>query len=340
MRRLDAAFDDPTQPTFSELLAKIRPGQNRQDNVAVTTIGRGKILVAESLADLLSRIPSLSREPMITLGLDYVRRQFEGAPLYFIVNAGAERIERWVPLTKRAQAAVLFDPMTGRSGVAATRASASSDEGATEVFLQLEPHQSVIVRTFANTIAGPTWSYWRAGDPPRELAGEWTVEFVQGGPSLPATHKTTQLSSWTDFGGDESKAFSGTARYTLAFSRPPESAAAWQIDLGEIADSARVVLNGKTLGTLVQAPWRIEVDAAALQATNVLEVFVTNLAANRIADLDRRGVRWKKFYNTNFPARRRENAGPDGLFSAAQWKPRISGLLGPVKLQPLIRFDP
>jgi hypothetical protein len=35
------------------------------------------------------------------------------------------------------------------------------------------------------------------------------------------------------------------------------------------------------------------------------------------------------------PARRRENAGPDGLFSAAKWAPRPSGLLGPVTLTAL-----
>jgi len=64
-------------------------------------------------------------------------------------------------------------------------------------------------------------------------------------------------------------------------------------------------------------------------------VSVTNLSANRIRDLDRRGVPWKKFYNVNFPARFPENRGSDGLFSAAKWEPLESGLLGPVTLTPL-----
>ena len=62
---------------------------------------------------------------------------------------------------------------------------------------------------------------------------------------------------------------------------------------------------------------------------------VTNQMANRIADLDRRNVPWKRFYNVNFPARLPENRGPDGLFSAARWEPLESGLLGPVTLQPV-----
>jgi hypothetical protein len=51
--------------------------------------------------------------------------------------------------------------------------------------------------------------------------------------------------------------------------------------------------------------------------------------------MDRRGVNYKKFYNTNFPAHVASNRGPDGLFSAAAWSPMPSGLLGPVTLTPL-----
>jgi hypothetical protein len=67
----------------------------------------------------------------------------------------------------------------------------------------------------------------------------------------------------------------------------------------------------------------------------VLEVSVSNLMANRIAALDHAGVRWRKFYNVNFPARFPQNRGADGLFSAAAWEPVESGLLGPVTLTPL-----
>ena len=61
---------------------------------------------------------------------------------------------------------------------------------------------------------------------------------------------------------------------------------------------------------------------------------------NRVIDMERRGVRYKKFYNTNFPARRPENRGPDGLFDATRLAPRDSGLLGPVTLTPVepLRF--
>jgi hypothetical protein len=89
------------------------------------------------------------------------------------------------------------------------------------------------------------------------------------------------------------------------------------------------------LTTLIGPPYRVILNRAQLRATNTLEVSVTNLSANRIRDLDRRGVNWKKFYNVNFPARLPENRGADGLFTAAGWQPLESGLLGPVTITPL-----
>ena len=94
-------------------------------------------------------------------------------------------------------------------------------------------------------------------------------------------------------------------------------------------------MNGRDVATLIGPPYRFVVDDASVSATNVLEVSVSNLSANRIRDLDRRGVAWKKFYNVNFPARLPQNRGPDGLFTAAGWDPLESGLLGPVTLTPL-----
>jgi hypothetical protein len=62
---------------------------------------------------------------------------------------------------------------------------------------------------------------------------------------------------------------------------------------------------------------------------NLLEVEVTNVAANRIRDLDQRRVNWKSFYEINFVNR---NYRP---FDASDWPLRDSGLLGPVVLSPM-----
>jgi hypothetical protein len=71
------------------------------------------------------------------------------------------------------------------------------------------------------------------------------------------------------------------------------------VGVGEVAQSARVRLNGEDLGTLITPPFGVAV--ANLKPTgNRLEVEVTSVAANRIRDLDRRVVTWKNFHDINF----------------------------------------
>ena len=102
------------------------------------------------------------------------------------------------------------------------------------------------------------------------------------------------------------------------------------LSLGEVCHSARVRLNGRELGTLIMHPYRVAIPADVLKASgNELEVEVTNLAANRIRDLDQRKVPWRVFKDINFV---NINYKP---FDAAQWPIFDSGLLGPVTLTPL-----
>ena len=62
---------------------------------------------------------------------------------------------------------------------------------------------------------------------------------------------------------------------------------------------------------------------------NRLEVEVTNVSANRIRDLDRRGVAWKNFNDINMV---NLDYKP---FDASSWPLTDSGLLGPVTLTPV-----
>src|SRR5205807_10131069 len=101
------------------------------------------------------------------------------------------------------------------------------------------------------------------------------------------------------------------------------------LDLGRVCESGRVSLNGRPVGTLWSRPFQVPVAGFLRPGRNTLEVEVTNLAANRIADLDRRGVNWKSFHEINFVNR---DYKP---FDASNWPPRDSGLLGPVRLIPV-----
>jgi hypothetical protein len=256
-------------------------------------------------------------------GVQAIRRRWEGGYHYFLTNArGDEVVEGWVPLAVDAASVAILDPMSGRAGIARSR---SGGEGRTEVYLRIEPGASLILRTFAAPIQGEAWRYLEPAGEAATLAGEWRVEFVEGGPALPGGFTARELGSWTARGGD-AETFAGTAKYTLRFDAP-SGGGDWLLDLGRVAESARVTLNGQELGTVFARPFALPVPAGALRPTgNVLEVEVTNLSANRIRDLDRRGVEWRIFHDINFV---NIDYRP---FDASGWEVRESGLLGPVRL--------
>ncbi|MEO7597497.1 MAG: glycosyl hydrolase, partial [Opitutus sp.] len=328
-----------SQPNdFKTLLAHINSRAATDAGVTTAPVGRGKFIIGKDLAALLAQNRKVRRENLGTPGLEHIRRRTEEGTFYFLVNRSEHAIDGWIPLQSTGRSAALFDPMNGQTGFGALRAR--SNDGASEVYLQLAPGGSMVVQLSDNASPAATWNYWRSGERAQPLGGEWSVRFDRGGPALPAATKLTSLSSWTSFGGSAGAAFSGTATYSLTFAPPAAAAAAWRLDLGRVGDSARVKLNGREIAGLIQSPWTATIPASELKAQNVLEIDVTNLAANRIADQDRRDPSWKKFYNVNMPARRRENTGPDKLFTAAHWKPRPSGLLGPVTLTPLAPLNP
>jgi hypothetical protein len=276
----------------------------------------------------LSMLPG---EAMADLGLRFARRTNSRGRNYFISNPTVKSVDGWVPLDGTVASAVLMDPMVeDHVGSAAVR----HRDGKAEVYLQLGAGASTVLRTFEKEqVSGPAWEYVTGAGQPTDIEGTWHVTFVDGGPVLPRAFETNKLASWTRQEDPEAKRFAGTGKYTIDFDGPAQEADDYVLDLGKVAESARVRLNGQDLGTVWCAPYCVRL-GKALKTSNHLEVEVTNLAANRIADLDRRGVQWKAFHEINFVNKAYKP------FDASGWEPRDSGLIGPVKLVPLKAIQP
>lgn len=335
--RLDARLE-----TFRSLWDKVRWTENTGTGPKVlsASIGKGRFLLGENLEALMATA-GVERESLVDReGLLFIRRRHDAGRYYFIINQGEQfppdpqtpAVDGWLPLATPARSAAILDPMTGRSGVAAVRRTA---EGGAEVYLQLQAGQSIILRTFEDRrIEGPAWPYGEPTGQPSEIKGSWKVKFVQGGPELPKPFETGSLESWTKLGGEDAESFAGTGRYAIAFDAPSDHAGAWRLDLGRVAESAQVRLNGRDLGPAFCQPFQVVIPAGVLKPTgNQLEIGVTNLSANRIRDLDRRGVEWRYFNDINFVNIDYKR------FDASNWPVLDSGLLGPVTLIALHRKE-
>lgn len=300
-----------------------------EGEIRAAVLGKGRILIGDNLEELL-RSAAIRKESMVDQGLQFSRRkQSDGSEFYFIANRSNKKVEAWVPLHTRGNTAVLYNPMTGQSGISQFR---KNSNGFIEVYLQLNIDESVLVQTASKSVHGARYPYVHLKGEPQEIHGPWTLSFNDGGPSLPMSAPLNELYMWTSLEGDMYKSFSGSASYRASFKRPAENASQYILNLGQVAESAQVFMNGKKMATLIGPEYALTISAKDLKEDNLLEIHISNSMANRIIDLDRKNILWKKFNNTNFPAKFKENRGQDGLFNASSWKPRVSGLAGPVTL--------
>ena len=122
------------------------------------------------------------------------------------------------------------------------------------------------------------------------LSDLWKVTFdpTWGGPGETEFPK---LINWINSTDDGIKYYSGKATYRKAFDLIPkakEEIMAEQkgerlfLDLGNVKNVAEVRLNGRNLGTLWCAPWRVEITSSVKPTGNTLEIDIINLWANRV----------------------------------------------------------
>ncbi|WP_210492555.1 glycosyl hydrolase [Patulibacter sp. SYSU D01012] len=306
---------------LAALLGEIRRAGRRTAVGTEHRLGWGRFLVADDVDRALATTGA-RREPAADLGLRVLRRSHDEGKHLFVANLGKEAVDGWVPVADAAASAVVLDPHDGARGIASLRRGRT-----TAVRLRLEPGESVFLRTFARRrVHGRRWAVAQDAGRAIALDGPWELRFLGRDGRVSAPRRLDALRSWTELGPD-AEGFSGTARYTLRFALPRGARAdEWALDLGDVRESARVRLNGRELETAWSLPFAVPAGDALRKGPNVLEIEVTNLAANEVRAMSQRGeVDWTRYYIVNITYE---------TFDPKVWPPEASGLLGPVRLVP------
>ncbi|GHT58199.1 glycosyl hydrolase family 2 [Bacteroidia bacterium] len=257
-----------------------------------------------------------------------IRRKHDTGHIYFFSMLKNNPIDGWIALGTSAASAVLFDPMTGKSG----KANLRNNNGVTEVYLQLQPGESIILKTFTDkNVQVADWNYYQPTGKKLALNHGWNMYFIDSTPPVETQCIVSlpELVSWTELGNDTLKINMGTALYEIKFDFKKETDKEYRLTLGDVRESAVVKINGKKAGVLFAVPFEINIGDLLQTGENTIEIEVTNLPANRIADYDRRGVEWRIFHEINFVNIAYSNTRYD------IWEPMPSGLLGPVTIQEL-----
>lgn len=300
------------------------------DSFAKTMIhvqGKGRIITGTDYVSLLNAA-GVKEEAFKTLyGGDFLRRKHEAGYHYFLAMLQNKPVDAWVSIAVPAVSAMFFDPMTGNKGEAAIR----NRNGIAEIYLQLKPGQSIILKTFdTRQVDLPEWTYLQTTGKELCLDQGWTMRFVESEPAITETFRLDTLTSWTNLRDERLTKNMGTASYQLSFEFKKESGKKYCLSLGDVRESARVFINGKSAGTLYAVPFETEVGHLLQNGINTIKIEVTNLPANRIVDYDRRGVNWRIFEEINFVSITYKDTRFD------TWGIVPSGLIGPVKIKEFI----
>lgn len=312
-------------------LIKSFPTVKSFDGVAVNKFGKGKIVTGNNYEKIFSALDVRNESFVTDFGGQLIRKKNDTGYHYFMTMLQNKEVNGWLPLAVNARSAMFFDPMTGRKGKAALR----QVDGATQVYMQLKSGESIILKTVDEVdISAVNWSYFAPNEKQIELKDGWKMSFLKSEPEINEVFKLDSLGSWTELGNNDLRKNMGTASYRNTFHLEKKDGVEYQLNLGDVRESARVKINGKDAGTLISVPFEMNVGSFLLDGENTIEVEVTNLPANRIADFDKRGVEWRIFHEINFVSITYQPTKFD------VWDPVPSGLLGPVTIKELKEIKP
>ena len=257
-------------------------------------------------------------------GLKAIRRQNETGYHYFIANLTPNDMEDDIQLAVDFKTATLFNPLNGDI----TPATVNNGK----IHLALRSGESIIVQTDAvpasTTPATPYAAALPQSSTPQVLPlnGKWTLTFTEEAPKVSGTFTLEQPQTWETL-SKEAAVTMGTGVYTTHLKLNKKQAQQhWTIDLGDVRESARVYINGQFIGCAWSVPFVLDCKNTLKKGDNEIRIEVTNLPANRISELDRQGVKWRKMEEINVVDINYKKTTYEG------WEPMKSGLNSEVKL--------
>ena len=317
----------------------IIPGNNIMPSDVIQHISDLKAQGAKIIkGDNIKAMEQAAKPEMMkkNLGLKMIRRNNSIGHHYFIANLTGKDITSTVALAVNEKNGIWYNPMTGKYHKATI-----GDKG---IEVNLKSGESRILITSDKPV-----SEWKLGSKVKVsekekfaasesktidlTANAWNLSFTEEAPKVGETFNLKGLKSWENL-SEKAKVMMGTGVYETTFKLSKDDAQKqWAIDLGDVRESARVYINNKYVGCAWAVPYILNCKDALNKGKNTIRIEVTNLPANRIAELDRQGVKWRKMKEINVVDINYKKT------TYEKWTPVPSGLNSSVKLVELKNYN-
>ena len=271
--------------------------------------GRNNVVETKELADLL-KAAGISEDVNIPVGFKFLHRTLPGIEIYWVNKPAKDYQTTTLSFRVNGMKPMLWHPDNGLQ----EEVSYTQHDGRTDVRLNLVPDDAVFV-VFSGKAENEFISPAVVKKSETPLDGKWTIYF-QEKRGAPTSAEFTTLGSYTDSTDEGIKYFSGIASFTKSFE--VQQGEKTVLDLGRVADLAKVYVNGEYCGAAWKEPYLVDISKAVKLGSNSLEVKVANVWVNRLIGDEQPGatrIGWTDAQGFN---------GQEPLLPA--------GLLGPVKV--------
>ena len=289
-------------------------------NVKMVHYGKGMVLNGMSMEEafsLLKVIPDFKTSS--GKSILYTHRKTEDADIYFVSNQSdstlaissqfrvADKQPEWWNAT---------------DGSIRNLPNFTQNKGSVIIPLKLVPSQSgfIIFRKKSET-GSATANNFPEGKVIFTLKDPWRVMFdtAMRGPAKPVEFK--RLDDWSKRPEDDIKYYSGVANYQTRFNvwNIPKDETIY-LDLGNVEVMADVTLNGKSVGGVWTAPWKVDITGLLQEGENDLKIKVVNTWVNRLIG------------DSKLPPEKRGTHADVNIYTPKSTL-QPSGLLGPVTIK-------
>lgn len=275
-------------PRCDEQVKKLADALWGTDTAAsgMRTVGNGRVIWGRTLEEVINSdrlAPDIELKGLPSnVEMDWIHRRSASADIYFIANLSDREVNLEISFRIERKVPELWDAVTGSMR---PLEEFREENGRTIVPMQFGQRQSFFV-VFRRAVSGRAPA--EAGERNfatltdlLTLAGPWEVSFdpAWGGPQ---TVTFEQLDDWSKRPEEGIRYYSGTATYKKTFDLSHGVREPLYLDLGEVKNLAQIRMNGKDLGVVWTAPWRVAIGDAAREKENELEIEVVNLWPNRL----------------------------------------------------------